>query len=482
MEFLLGRRKLLWIAFLTSFLLGGLVWAEDSDTQDLSLQLVNLQKELSAAEHIPGPKGLEKVKYYMGQIHAIETKLGEKGLPPAQDINAPWSDVPDKDKDIPLETHPGLMGPHDNIEKELRNITHKLQWVSEEFSNPKANQNALNKQMNALLRQREVLQAKKKALDTQPYEAVMHHQIRQDALQGHKDSKSADPYYERHLQEELQSVYEKIYRLRNQSLHLEMGADLSKLGREIAKLERQEKNLKHRLSSVGATPESPRVLDSTYEKAGSLKQPDTQDFQEALEKQIAYLDTQIDTLREKIENAKSGNELAQLGNQLNLLQHQRMLLAHDLNRYQPYKEAIKNAPTIELKGPWGQQKDVPPFFKIKAVEEAGDAGHWGLDVPAQNSAMADAGPTPQTMASTPVQRQAEQPRKRSRKLWDVAAAQLPESQAPTGSPQSFTMPRGHSIAHIWGDGSAAGSYADVTGDSHPISQDRHQTFHAISQL
>ena len=304
------------------------------EVADLKLQLKNLKENLYQAENTPGVKGLEQVKYFQSQIDDIEEDLEKKGAflaAPAQN-NVPWADFEDEEKVHYQSYHlkESKKNPlHDNA-NEILNIDEKLNWLLQNKDNGYLDPDKVLGQMKALIKQREDLLKARKDLKEDPTTSILSYKSKQKNKDLQQDLMSKDPIYINILEEQLQQVYTQIFFLRDKTLKEEDGEKIKDYGQKISQLERQEKDLKKRLSALGHTPTPPRIIDPAYQKH-VLQSPRSEDsYTHKILSFMAELQIKITDIKQKISQAGTGNEITNLGQQLTLLTHQLNMAKADL--------------------------------------------------------------------------------------------------------------------------------------------------------
>ena len=323
--------------FILSFLLSLLCiqTSQCSSDSDLQVQLKNLRESLYQAENIPGQKGLDQVKYYQKLIEEKEQELLTKGLEPEPEDkeNAPWMHTDDAEKvNYQSQQQASLTNKSalTDIEKEILNVEEKLNWLIQNREAGLLDSTEVAQQINQLADQRESLLLTKQQMLNDPSATIIHYKAKATAEARDRDQKQKDPIYINILNEQLQSIFNQIYLLREQILGESDGEKIKKLGNQVSSLEQQEKDLKSRIRAMGQQPLPPRIMNKAQQ--GDLKKANQQDieYDSKLQMFIKELEQKVTELRTKLAKASSGAEISNLGQHLTILNQQIALAQEDL--------------------------------------------------------------------------------------------------------------------------------------------------------
>ncbi|MAP16408.1 MAG: hypothetical protein CMO49_01380 [Verrucomicrobiales bacterium] len=320
--------------------------AQCSSESDMQIQLKNLRESLYQAENIPGQKGLDQVKYYQKLIEEKEQELLNKGLEPEPEDkeNVPWMHTDDAEKvnyQSQQQTSVANKTALTDIEKEILNVEEKLNWLIQNREAGILNTAEVAQQINQLADQRESLLLSKQQMLNDPSATIVHYKAKAKAQELDRDQKQKDPMYINILNEQLQSIFNQIYLLREQILTESDGEKIKKLGNQVSALEQQEKDLKSRIRAMGQQPLPPRIMSKSQQK--DLKKESNQniEYNSKLQIFIKELNQKVAKLRDKLARASSGAEISNLGQQLTILNQQIVLAQEDLRELHESDKKIK---------------------------------------------------------------------------------------------------------------------------------------------
>ncbi len=327
------------------------------EVRQLRIQLENLREKLNEAEHLPGQEGVNQVLYYEKQLEDTEKKMDALGisLDAEERENAPWNDRLDNDHIRDMQKPDRFQDQAQYYARQIAKINREMALLSQEFDQPNSNQMLLNKKMHSLLQKKVLLEGKMEVFRLHPAKYWTESADSEESHMENKLQQNADSDYVALVQEQLQTVYDQIFSLKESSAQSTSGAGIKDIGLKIAKLENEEKKLKQKLRHMGATPERPKILTDPSRKDRPIPTP-LDHFLGSLKTHISYLDRQIEALAHKVQVANSGHEMVQLGTKMDHLQIERHLLSQDLKsqhkkNHQPEKSVNENGASWGLDSP-----------------------------------------------------------------------------------------------------------------------------------
>jgi hypothetical protein len=402
----------------------------------LQRQIEDLEQKKSAAEDIPGSRGVSMVLAYDQEIDLLKQSL--LSLNPSLE-SAASDPFPSRPNTTSIRMFGGSA---EDVAQDkavrLQNLEQTLHQLHLDLNHPNANKRAIQKKMKSLLEEYKTLE---KEIETSPITVEPEQKSPQEQDTLRRDQLNADPHYVTQLQESLQNVYDRIFLAREKSLKAASGVEVQKLGLEISDLEREEVVLKNRLQAIGQTPMPPRVLQDPSRLDEAKIKDSPEKYEQQLLKEIQTITHKITELKQAIGEAQSGNHLAQIGAKLNYLESQRMLLEASLpSRMQAVTSPSKPYPPM-VKGP---QNLVPPEVTLENQKQEFGSTEYSYQSPRREilpsalkrkkglwkpmpQAMTPALPSSPATASTPVASPEEQNQKAISliRLWENKDMRMP---------------------------------------------------------